>query len=125
MARKRHGAEHIVAILRQIEVELANHKSTGQACNEAGITEQTYYRWRKGVRRVKAGTGEAAERAGEGKQPSTTPGGRAVSGEASLKGCGGGKLLSERRRCAVEHARDQHRLSVSWFSRKWRTRVLR
>jgi putative transposase len=47
MARKKHGAEQIVAILRQIEVELANHKTTGQACKEAGITEQTYYRWRK------------------------------------------------------------------------------
>ena len=47
MARKKHGAEQIVAILRQIEVELANHKNTGQACKEAGITEQTYYRWRK------------------------------------------------------------------------------
>ena len=27
---------------------VSNHKSTGQACKEAGITEQTYYRWRKG-----------------------------------------------------------------------------
>src|SRR5512141_510445 len=25
----------------------SNHKPTGQACREAGITEQTYYRWRK------------------------------------------------------------------------------
>jgi len=39
--RKKHGAEQIVAILRQIEVELANHKSTGRACKEAGITQQT------------------------------------------------------------------------------------
>ena len=44
MARKKHSAEQIVAILRQIEVELANHKSIGQACKEAGITQQTYYR---------------------------------------------------------------------------------
>jgi len=47
MARKKHSAEQIVAILRQIEVEVANHKPIGQACREAGITEQTYYRWRK------------------------------------------------------------------------------
>jgi len=47
MARKKHGAEQIVAILRQIEVELANHKNIGQACKEAEITQQTYYRWRK------------------------------------------------------------------------------
>jgi hypothetical protein len=47
MARKKHGAEQIVAILRQIEVELANYKNIGQACKEAGITQQTYYRRRK------------------------------------------------------------------------------
>ena len=39
MARKKHSAEQI-AILRQIEVELANHKSIGQACKEAGINQQ-------------------------------------------------------------------------------------
>ncbi len=32
MARKKHSPEQIVAILRQIEVEVANHKPTGQAC---------------------------------------------------------------------------------------------
>ena len=47
MARKKHGAEQIVTILRQIEVELANHKNIVQACKEAGITQQTYYRGRK------------------------------------------------------------------------------
>ena len=47
MARKKHGAEQIVTILRQIEVELANHKNIVQACKEAGITQQIYYRWRK------------------------------------------------------------------------------
>jgi hypothetical protein len=38
-----HGrsAEQIVALLRQIEVELANHKSIGQAGKEAGINQQT------------------------------------------------------------------------------------
>ena len=40
MARKKHSAEQIVALLRQIEVELANHKSIGQACKEAGINQQ-------------------------------------------------------------------------------------
>ena len=34
-------------MLRQIEVEVANGKSTPQACRDAGITEQTYYRWRR------------------------------------------------------------------------------
>jgi len=47
MATKRFQAEQIVTLLRQIEVELANGKTTPQACQEAEITVQTYYRWRK------------------------------------------------------------------------------
>ena len=47
MAKKRFKAEQIVTLLRQIEVEIANGKTTPQACKEAEITEQTYYRWRK------------------------------------------------------------------------------
>jgi hypothetical protein len=33
--------------LRQIEVAVANGKTTPSACCDGGITEQTYYRWRK------------------------------------------------------------------------------
>jgi hypothetical protein len=34
-------------LLRQIEVAVANGKTTPVACRESGITEQRYYRWRK------------------------------------------------------------------------------
>jgi putative transposase len=47
MARKRHTPEQVVNLLRQVEVGIANGKTTGQACKEALVTEQTYYRWRK------------------------------------------------------------------------------
>ncbi len=47
MAKRRYRAEGIVTVLRQVEVAIANGKATPQACREAGITEQTYYRWRK------------------------------------------------------------------------------
>jgi transposase-like protein len=48
MARgKKHSPEQIVSLLRQIEVAVANGKTTELACKEASITEQTYYRWRK------------------------------------------------------------------------------
>ena len=43
---KRYKPEQIVALLRQIEVEMANGKPTAQACKEAEITIQTFYRWR-------------------------------------------------------------------------------
>jgi putative transposase len=36
-----------VNLLRQIEVEIANGKTTPLACKEAEITVQSYYRWRK------------------------------------------------------------------------------
>jgi transposase-like protein len=47
MSTKRYKPEQIVNLLRQMEVEIANGKTTPQAAREAGITEQTYYRWRK------------------------------------------------------------------------------
>jgi hypothetical protein len=47
MSTKRFKPEQIVNLLRQIEVEIANGKTTPQACRDAQITVQTYYRWRK------------------------------------------------------------------------------
>ena len=47
MTKKRQTPEQIVTLLRQVEVAVANGKGTPQACKEAAITEQTYYRWRK------------------------------------------------------------------------------
>ena len=47
MAKRRYTAEEIVTVLRQVEVAVANGKSMPQACREAEIAEQTYYRWRK------------------------------------------------------------------------------
>jgi putative transposase len=44
---KKHTPEQIVNVLRQVEVAMANGKTTPLSCKEAGITEQTYYRWRK------------------------------------------------------------------------------
>ena len=44
---KKHTPEQIVNTLRQIEVAVANGKTTPVACREAGITAQTYYRWRR------------------------------------------------------------------------------
>ena len=47
MPMQRYKPEQIVTVLRQIEMAMANGKSTPQACKEAGIHTQTYYRWRK------------------------------------------------------------------------------
>ena len=47
MSMQRYKPEQIVTLLRQIEVSIANGKTTPQACKEAAITVQTFYRWRK------------------------------------------------------------------------------
>jgi putative transposase len=47
MPIKRYKPEQIVTMLRQIEISIANGKPTPQACKEAEITVQTFYRWRK------------------------------------------------------------------------------
>ena len=51
MPIKRYKPEQIVTMLRQIEVGIANGKTTPQACKEAEITIQTFYRWRKEMQR--------------------------------------------------------------------------
>jgi Transposase len=47
MPIKRYKPEQIVTLLRQIEVEIANGNTTPQACKEAEIPAQSYYRWRQ------------------------------------------------------------------------------
>ena len=47
MPRKRYSTEQIVTKLRQAEVELGRGLRTPQVCKMLGISEQTYYRWRK------------------------------------------------------------------------------
>jgi putative transposase len=44
---KTYQPEQVVNLLRQFEVAVANGKTTALACKEAGIVEQTYFRWRK------------------------------------------------------------------------------
>ena len=44
---KKYQPEQVVNLLRQTEVSIANGKTTALACKEAGIAEQTYFRWRK------------------------------------------------------------------------------
>ena len=47
MSRKRYTAEQIIQKLREAEVELAKGHSVGEVAKKLGITDQTYYRWRK------------------------------------------------------------------------------
>ena len=45
--RKRYSTEQIVRKLREAEVELAKGRTVAEVCKQIGVTDQTYYRWRK------------------------------------------------------------------------------
>jgi transposase-like protein len=47
MARNRYTAEDIIGHLRTLEIDLGNGRPVAEACRKFGITEQTYYRWKK------------------------------------------------------------------------------
>ncbi|WP_257551614.1 IS3 family transposase [Sphingopyxis sp. DBS4] len=47
MPAKKHRPEEIIGKLREAEVVLAQGATTAEACRRIGVTEQTYYRWRK------------------------------------------------------------------------------
>ncbi len=45
--RRRYTAEQIIGFLRAAEVSLAQGQTIGQVCKSLGVSEQSYYRWRK------------------------------------------------------------------------------
>jgi putative transposase len=47
MARKRFSPEQIITMLREAEVLLNQSTPVAEVCRKLGISEQTYYRWRK------------------------------------------------------------------------------
>ena len=47
MSRRRYTPEQIISMLREAEVALSQGQSVGQACRTLGVSEQSYYRWRK------------------------------------------------------------------------------
>ena len=47
MARKRYSDEDALQILREIDVHLHDGLDVVGACRKAGISDKTYYYWRK------------------------------------------------------------------------------
>ncbi len=45
--RKKHTVEQIIRKLREAEVQLGQGLTVGEVCRSLGVSEQTYYRWRK------------------------------------------------------------------------------
>jgi len=49
MGRRAFTAEQIINRLREAEVLLSQGGTVGEASRKIGVTEQTYYRWRREV----------------------------------------------------------------------------
>ena len=47
MVKKSHSPEQIINKLREVEILLNQGANVGEASRKIGVTEQTYYRWRK------------------------------------------------------------------------------
>jgi putative transposase len=47
MSRKRYTPEQIIGMLREAEVRLAQGQTVGEVCRRFGVSEQSYYRWRR------------------------------------------------------------------------------
>lgn len=47
MARKRYSDEDILKLLREIELKLANGDDVRRACRSVGVSDATYYNWRR------------------------------------------------------------------------------
>ena len=47
MVRRAYSPEQIINKLREVEVFISQGATTAEASRKVGITEQTYYRWRR------------------------------------------------------------------------------
>ena len=47
MSRKQVTVEKIIGMLREAEVALAQGRKVGKVCRSLGVSEQSYYRWRR------------------------------------------------------------------------------
>jgi putative transposase len=55
MPRKRFTVEQIINHLREADVLLAQGRTVGEVCRRIGVSEQSYYRWRKEYGGLKLG----------------------------------------------------------------------
>ena len=47
MVKRAFTPEQVINNLREVEILLSQGATTGEASKKVGVTEQTYYRWRK------------------------------------------------------------------------------
>jgi putative transposase len=105
MAGKREKPEDIVMKLRQVEVLQGQGMSVAEAVRQVGMTQQTYYRWRRqygGMSRDQLKRLKELEK----ENPAEACGLGSDAGQADPDRGGAGKLLSpSRRRQCIDHVR--------------------
>ena len=93
-ARKNFSTGQIINALRKAEVGIANGKAIKDVCRELGVSEQTYYRWRREYGGMKASQAKRLKGSREGERTAEASGGEPDGGQADPGGSGQGKLLS-------------------------------
>ena len=111
-ARKNYTAAQIINGLRRAEVGLANGKSMKEVIRDLGVSEQTYYRWRREYGGMKTSQAKRLKELEKENQRLKRAVADLNGGQHDPEGSVKGKLLSpeRRRRCVV---RVQQRLGVS------------
>ena len=108
MGRKRHTPEQIITALREAEVGLARGKSVKLISRELGITEQTYYRWRREYGGMKVSQARRLKEIEKENGRLKRAAADLTLDKLILEESGRGKLLSpERRRRCVVRVRQQ------------------
>ena len=86
MPRKRFTVEQIINHLREAEVLLAQGQRVGELCRRIGITEQTFYRWRREYGGLKLDQAKRPEGARAGECPAQACGCRSDAGQVDPEG---------------------------------------
>ena len=111
-APKRLSPAQIINRLRKAEVALANGNTTKEVCRELGVSEQTYYRWRREYGGMKLSQAKRLKELEKENQQLKRAVAELTLDKLILKEASEGKLLSPewRRRCVVQV---RQRLGVS------------
>ncbi|WP_408833527.1 IS3 family transposase [Acidocella sp.] len=112
MPKKRMSAEQIVVLLRQIEVQTGQGKTVQVACREAGISDKSYYRYRKeygGLDMDQARRLKDLEK--ENNRLKRLVADLSLEKQILKDGCRGKLVSPERRRQAVAKIRETYHLS--------------
>ena len=107
MKRKRFSVEQIVGVLKQAEVGVP----VAELIRKVGISEQTFYRWKKQYVGLEVDQVRQMKQLQEEKSAEAV-GGRVEPGQDDAAGCAAKKVVKpSRRRPLVDHLRDHYRAS--------------